>query len=129
VARLDGSKAVDLVRADGDCQARPGSAPHKGERGQDERGWTGLYASAGFFVEEREMYALTDDGWRGSPDFRAQGVVYGARGPAASAVLCAELRPGRLRRLATPSGLRIVARRRAGRAYRRLRRSSGNTTQ
>jgi len=98
-------------------------------RQEDERGWTGLYASAGFFVEEREMYALTDDGWRGSPDFRAQGVVYGARGPAASAVLCAELRPGRLRRLATPSGLRIVARRRAGRAYRRLRRSSGNTTQ
>jgi SAM-dependent methyltransferase len=91
-------------------------------RQEDERGWGRLFARAGFFVDEREVYELTDDGWRASPDFRADGVLYGSRGPAASAVLCAELRPGRLRRLATPSGMRKVVRRRVGRAYRRVRR-------
>jgi SAM-dependent methyltransferase len=92
-------------------------------RQEDERGWTGLYASAGFFLEERELYELTEDGWRAAPDFRAEGVRYGARGPAASAVLCADLRPGRLRRLATPTGMKTVVRRRAGRTYRRVRRN------
>ena len=90
-------------------------------RQEDERGWVRLFARAGFFLDEREMYELTDEGWRASPDFRAEGVLYGTRGPAASAVLCAELRPGRLRRLATPSGAKKVARRRLGRTYRRLR--------
>jgi SAM-dependent methyltransferase len=90
-------------------------------RQEDERGWSRLFARAGFFLDEREVYELTDEGWRGSPDFRAGGVLYGARGPAASAVLCAELRPGRLRRLVTPSGVKKVARRRLGRTYRRIR--------
>lgn len=93
-------------------------------RQENERGWTRLYGRAGLFVEEQEGYELTPEGWRAAPDFHAEGVLYGARGPAASAVLCAELRPGRLRRLATPSGFRTVARRRAGRTYRSLRRSS-----
>jgi SAM-dependent methyltransferase len=87
-------------------------------RQEDERGWMRLYARAGFFVEEQESYELTPEGWRASPDFDATGVRYGERGPAASAVLCADLRSGRLRRLATPSGLKTVARRRAGRTYR-----------
>ena len=91
-------------------------------RQEDGEGWRALFGHAGFFVEEEETYELTPDGWRASPDFLARGVLYGARGPAASAVLCAHLRPGRLRRLLTPSGLRIVARRRAGRVRRRLRR-------
>jgi SAM-dependent methyltransferase len=91
-------------------------------RQEDERGWTRLYARAGFFIEEQESYELGPEGWRAAPDFRAVGVRYGVRGPAASAVLCAELRPGRLRRLATPSGLRTVARRRARRTYRRVQR-------
>ena len=91
-------------------------------RQEDERGWTGLYGQAGLFVEEQEVYELTPEGWRVAQDFHAEGVRYGARGPAASAVLCAELRPGRLRRLATPSGREVVARRRAGRTYRRVRR-------
>jgi SAM-dependent methyltransferase len=91
-------------------------------RQEDERGWTRLYGEAGLFVEEQEAYELTPEGWRAAPDFDAGGVRYGARGPAASAVLCAELRPGRLRRLVTPSGAKVVARRRAGRAYRRIRR-------
>lgn len=82
-------------------------------RQEDERGWLGLYAKAGFFAEEVEAYELTPEGWRAAPDFRADGVRYGERGPAASAVLCAELRPGRLRRLLTPSGLETVARRKA----------------
>ena len=90
-------------------------------RQEDERGWTRLYASAGFFVEERESYELTPEGWRASPDFDATGVRYGERGPAASAVLCADLTPGRLRRLATPRGIKTVARRRAGRTYRHAR--------
>jgi SAM-dependent methyltransferase len=90
-------------------------------RQEDERGWTRLYARAGFFVEEQETYELTEEGWRPTPAFRAKGVRYGDRGPAASAVLCAELRAGRLLRIATPSGLKTVARRRAGRTYRRLR--------
>jgi SAM-dependent methyltransferase len=90
-------------------------------RQEDVRGWTRLFARAGFFVEEQEAYELTPEGWRANPDFDASGVRYGERGPAASAVLCVDLRPGRLRHLATPDGLRTVARRRAGRAYRRLR--------
>jgi SAM-dependent methyltransferase len=88
----------------------------------DVHGWTRLYARAGFFVEEQESYELTPDGWRVAPDFVATGVRYGERGPAASAVLCADLRPGRLRHLATPSGVRTIARRRAGRTYRRIQR-------
>lgn len=93
-------------------------------RQETRRGWTRLYARAGFFVEEEESYELTPEGWRAAPRFRAEGVLYGSRGRAASAVLCAELRPGRLRRLATPSGVRTVARRGAGRTYRRVRRDS-----
>ena len=63
-------------------------------RQEDERGWNRLYARAGFFVAEQEAYELTEDGWRAAPDFDAEGVLYGTKGPAASAVLCAELRPG-----------------------------------
>lgn len=92
-------------------------------RQEDENAWLRLFTRAGYFVEERESYELTPDGWRAAPDFRPEGVRYGARGPAASAVLCVDLRPGRFRRLATPRGLRIVARRRAGRTYRRLKRA------
>jgi SAM-dependent methyltransferase len=91
-------------------------------RQEDERGWTRLYARAGFFVEEVEAYELTPEGWRVTRDFQAEGVRYGDRGPAASAVLCADLRPGRLSRLATPGGLRKATRRGAARTYRRTRR-------
>jgi SAM-dependent methyltransferase len=90
-------------------------------RQEDLRGWTRLFARGGFFVEEQEAYELTPEGWRANPGFGAAGVRYGERGPGASAVLCVDLRPGRLRHLATPGGLRTVARRRAGRTYRRLR--------
>ncbi|GIU95331.1 MAG: hypothetical protein KatS3mg012_1788 [Gaiellaceae bacterium] len=91
-------------------------------RQEDERGWMRLFARAGLFVHELELYELTPEGWRASPDLDTAGVRYGDRGPAASAVLCAELLPGRTRRLLSAGGLRTVARRRARRAYRRARR-------
>jgi len=90
-------------------------------RQEDVRGWTRLFTGAGYFVEEQEAYELGDDGWRSAPRFDPAGVVYGTRGPAASAVLCADLSPRRLRRLATPDGIRRTARRRLGPPYRRLR--------
>ena len=71
-------------------------------RQDDVRGWTRLFTRAGFFVEEQEVYELTDEGWRASPELVSAGLRYGERGPAASAVLCAELSPRRLRRLLTP---------------------------
>jgi SAM-dependent methyltransferase len=79
----------------------------------DVPGWTKLFATAGLFVEDQEAYELTDAGWRSAPAFDPQGVGYGDRGPAASAVLCTELSPGRLRRLATPGGLMRTVKRRA----------------
>lgn len=90
-------------------------------RQEDVRGWTHHFVRAGFFVEEIEVYELREEGWRASPGFTGAGVRYGTRGPAASAVLCAELSPRRLRRLASVDGLRRSARRRATPVYRRLR--------
>ena len=63
-------------------------------------------------MEEIEAYELTGEGWRAAPAFVADGVRYGERGPGASAVLCVDLSPGRLRRLLTPSGLATTAKRR-----------------
>lgn len=77
----------------------------------DPRGWDRLFEGAGFFVYEQEVYELGPDGWRSAPEFSAEGVRYGERGPGASAVLCAELRPGRVRQ---------AARRKAGALKRRL---------
>jgi SAM-dependent methyltransferase len=95
-------------------------ADHGWFRQDDPAGWLRLFAKAGFFVEEQEVYELTGAGWRADPRFRPEGVRYGERGPAASAVLCAELSPRRLRRLVAPSGLAAVARRRLGPTYARL---------
>jgi SAM-dependent methyltransferase len=113
VLRRDGSLLVTVPLGE--------PADHGWFRQEDERGWTGLYAESGFFVDELEAYELTPEGWSAAPSFRAEGVRYGERGPAASAVLCADLRPGRLRRLLTPDGMRKAIRRRAGRTYRRVR--------
>jgi SAM-dependent methyltransferase len=90
-------------------------------RQDDVRGWTRLFTRAGFFVEEQEVYELTEEGWRAAPELTTDGLRYGERGPAASAVLCAELSPRRLRRLLTPSGIERTARRRAPRSVRRVR--------
>jgi len=79
----------------------------------DVQGWNGLFASAGLFVEEQEAYELVEDGWRAAPAFRPEGVGYGDRGPAASAVLCSALSVGRLRRLVTPDGIARTLRRHA----------------
>ena len=57
--------------------------------------WIKRFERAGLLVWEDELYELGADGWRSarelSPDLR-----YGERGPGASAVLCAELRPRRI---------------------------------
>jgi SAM-dependent methyltransferase len=90
-------------------------------RQEDPRGWTRLFTGAGFFIEEEELYELTEAGWRANPAFEAEGVRYGERGPAASAVLCAELSSRRLRRLLTPGGARRTTKRRLAPTYRRLR--------
>lgn len=95
-------------------------------RQEDERGWTRLFARAGLFLEELELYELTPEGWRADPALDTRGLRYAERGPAASAVLCAELRPGSLRRIATPSGLATAARRRARRFRHRVRRRRGH---
>jgi SAM-dependent methyltransferase len=55
--------------------------------------WVALFAAAGLAVFEQETYALTDDGWSLSDD--VDRVRYGERGPAAGALLCAQLTPGR----------------------------------
>ena len=86
----------------------------------DVSGWTRLFTGAGFFVEEQEVYELTEEGWRTAPELDPTGLRYGDRGPAASAVLCAELSPRRLRRLLSPDGIERTARRRAPRPLRRL---------
>lgn len=90
-------------------------------RQEDTRGWIRHFARAGFFVEEAEIYELGAEGWRAAPAFSSSGVRYGERGPAASAVLCAELSPQRLRRMATPDGVKRTVRRRLGPTYRRWR--------
>jgi SAM-dependent methyltransferase len=94
-------------------------------RQDDGRGWTRLFTHAGFFVEEEELYELTAEGWRANPAFDSAGVRYGDRGPAASAVLCAELSPRRLQRLLTPDGAQRTARRRLASTYRRVRPRQG----
>jgi len=52
--------------------------------------WVDRFGRAGFLVYEDELYELTSDGWR-SVEELTPGLRYGARGPGASAVLCAEL--------------------------------------
>jgi SAM-dependent methyltransferase len=61
--------------------------------------WLALFAAAGFFVFEHEQYELTSDGWRSREELPA-GLRYGERGAGAGGLLCAELRPGRLRNAA-----------------------------
>jgi len=105
VLQRDGSLLVTVPLGE------PGD--HGWFRQEDQDGWTELFGRADLFIEEMEAYELQPEGWRAAPAFRPEGVRYGERGPAASAVLCAELSPGRLRRLLTPSGLVTTARRRA----------------
>jgi SAM-dependent methyltransferase len=59
-------------------------------------GWTRLFDEAGFGVADSELYELGEDGW-GATERLTPGLRYGERGPGASAILAAELRPGRFR--------------------------------
>jgi len=54
--------------------------------------WIDRFGRAGFLVFEDELYELGHEGWR-SVEELTPGLRYGARGPGASAVLCAELHP------------------------------------
>ena len=70
----------------GDGELRPEQAVHApGE-------WVRRFEAAGFLVYEDELYELGEAGWR-SVAALSPGLRYGERGPAASAVLCVELRP------------------------------------
>ena len=61
--------------------------------------WIALFERAGFIVFEDEVYELGADGWRSCSSSDPAGARYRERGPGASAVLCAELRPRRLSEL------------------------------
>jgi len=52
--------------------------------------WRELFAHVGLAVSEDEIYEVGDDGWHTSAG-EAEGLQYGSRGPAASAVYCVEL--------------------------------------
>ncbi|HEX4679278.1 MAG TPA: class I SAM-dependent methyltransferase [Gaiellaceae bacterium] len=58
--------------------------------------WRRLFTAAGFFALEFEVYELGVDGWRSTVELSGA-LRYSERGRSASAVLCAELRPGRVR--------------------------------
>ena len=103
LGRVVGSRGRVLVTVP---LGEPGD--HGWFRLDDVDGWNRLFAEAGLFVEEQEAYELGAEGWRAAPAFRAIGVGYGDRGPAASAVLCSSLSVGRLRRLLTPEQLRAA---------------------
>jgi SAM-dependent methyltransferase len=53
--------------------------------------WIALFEQTGFLVFEDELYELAHGGWQSTVS--VAGARYGERGPGASAVLCAELRP------------------------------------
>jgi len=72
-----------------------GAEENRGWFVQHERAeWNRLFAAADLYVFDQEVYVLGANGWRSGEDDRA---AYGERGPAASAVLCSELHPGRRR--------------------------------
>lgn len=76
---------------------------------RDARGWLQLFVDAGFAVHEQELYELGPDGWT-SVEALPAGLRYGARGPGASAVLCVELRPGRIRQAVRRRAARLLRR-------------------
>ena len=71
----------------------------------DREGWNRLFAAADLYIGDQELYVLGPDGWRAGEDDDAP---YGVHGPGASAVLCTELHPGRLRHLAARRLRRLV---------------------
>jgi hypothetical protein len=57
--------------------------------------WVERFEHAGLLMWEDELYELGSEGWRSVHEL-SPGLRYGERGPGASAVLCAELRPRRV---------------------------------
>lgn len=75
---------------------------------QHARGrWNALFSEAGFHILDQELYVLGGDGWEAGED---DGAAYGDQGPGASAVLCSELHPGRLRHAVTEGAYRLLRR-------------------
>jgi O-antigen chain-terminating methyltransferase len=56
-----------------------------------EEDWRKVFAEAGLVVREDETYVLSEQGWSLTRSLPPTGIKYGARGPGASAVFCAEL--------------------------------------
>jgi SAM-dependent methyltransferase len=71
----------------------------------DRAGWNRLFAAADLYIRDQELYLLGADGWHAGEDARSG---YGETGPAASAVLCSELHPGRLKHVAARLARRAV---------------------
>ncbi|HEY3962108.1 MAG TPA: methyltransferase domain-containing protein [Gaiellaceae bacterium] len=61
--------------------------------------WRELFAAGGYDVFEFELYELTPEGWRWTPELPS-GTRYGERGAGAGGLLCAELRSGQIRQAA-----------------------------
>ncbi len=80
---------------------------------RDPRSWRELFLQAGFAVHEFELYELGDDGWHSVVEL-SPALRYGMRGPGASAVLCVELRPGRLQQALTQRARAALRRGRGG---------------
>ena len=82
------------------ASARHGADGRGGRRASPRAGgaapatWVDRFEAAGFLVWEDELYELGDEGWQSVTALSS--ARYGERGPGASAVLCAELRPARL---------------------------------
>jgi Methyltransferase domain len=70
-------------------------------------GWSALFSAAGFHILDQELYVLGSEGWAAGDD---DGAAYGERGPGASAVLCSELHPGRLRHAVKQQAYRLLRR-------------------
>jgi SAM-dependent methyltransferase len=65
--------------------------------------WRRLFGDAGLAIADEEVYELGPDGWSSAAG-DAEAARYGTRGPAASAVYCAELRAFEQARVAPAAG-------------------------
>lgn len=83
------AKRVLVTVPTGECELLPEQSVYEPSQ------WVDRFTRAGFVVFEDELYELTPDGWRSVPEL-TPGLRYAARGPGASAILCAELRPARV---------------------------------
>jgi SAM-dependent methyltransferase len=87
-----------VLRPDGRLLVTVPAGEHQDLEWQVQRtpaGWVELFERSGFVIYEDELYELREDGWHSTTSLAD--ARYGERGPGASGVLCAELRPDRVR--------------------------------